>query len=334
MALRTYARQANNRDLEANAVEIRLRAVRRLGEMMAAQAGTVGLNQGAIAGKTGLRGNPVLDPRPTLKSQGIDKTLAHQARVLSRQSGERFEETIAHARDSVVRASRHAIKLAEIEEEREAYAARIERGGTVADLRTLIENGRRFGALHIDFPLRFETRNVRGKARTPERYYRCMTVEEIIAWCAALPLPALACDDAVAFVWVTWPYAMRWHEIVAATGFEYSACAFVWEKINADGSPSVGNSLGGTQANTESCLLLRRGAPRRLAFDVPQVIRAPVTEHSAKPEEARDRIERLFPGPYLELFARKPRDNWTTWGDELPPSHPLDIPACLRRAAP
>jgi hypothetical protein len=34
------------------------------------------------------------------------------------------------------------------------------------------------------------------------------------------------------------------------------------------------------------------------------------------------RIERLYPGPYLELFARKPRDGWTTWGDELPPPRP------------
>jgi hypothetical protein len=171
VALATYARQANNRDLEADAVEIRLRAVRRLGEMMAEQAKTVGLNQGAVPGKTGLRGNPVLDSRPTLKSQGIDKTLAHQARILSRQSSERFEETIAHARDSVVRASRHAIKLAEIEQDREAYAARITQGGTVGDLHALIASGYRAGVLYIDFPLRFEIRNVRGKARTPERYY-------------------------------------------------------------------------------------------------------------------------------------------------------------------
>jgi hypothetical protein len=51
---------------------------------------------------------------------------------------------------------------------------------------------------------------------------------------------------------------------------------------------------------------------------VHQVVIAPVGEHSEKPDEVYRRIERLFPGPYLELFARKPRAHWTTWGDEIP----------------
>jgi hypothetical protein len=44
-----------------------------LDQMRQAQAATIGLNQGAVPGKTGLKANPVLDPRPTLASQGIDK---------------------------------------------------------------------------------------------------------------------------------------------------------------------------------------------------------------------------------------------------------------------
>jgi N6-adenosine-specific RNA methylase IME4 len=344
LQMEACARIAKNHQVEADAVALRMRATRRLGQLCEAQKNTVGFNRGAAGGgkKAGPRGllvNP-RDLRPTLASQGIDKTLAHQARVLRAMDEAAFEHKVVEARVSAARVFRRAVREAEIVQEREAYAARIERGGTVADLRTLIEEGRRFGVLHIDFPLRFEVRNVRGEARTPQSRYDCMTIDEIIAWCAEIPLTALVCDSAAAFVWVTWPYAMRWHEIVTATGFEYSACAFLWEKINADGSPSVGNSLSGTQANTEACLLLRRGSPRRLAMDVPQVIRAPVTEHSAKPEEARDRIERLFPGPYLELFARKPREGWTTWGNEIerhaaPPDPDCgempDIPDFLRR---
>jgi N6-adenosine-specific RNA methylase IME4 len=55
---------------------------------------------------------------------------------------------------------------------------------------------------------------------------------------------------------------------------------------------------------------------------VHQVVLAPVGEHSAKPEEARRRIARLFPGPYLELYGRKDRKQvpgWTRWGNELSP---------------
>ena len=72
-----------------------------------------------------------------------------------------------------------------------------------------------------------------------------------------------------------------------------------------------------TRANTEPCLLATRGNPPRLADDVHQVIMAPVGEHSAKLDEAYSRIRRLYPGPYLELFARKPRDGWTVWGNEV-----------------
>jgi hypothetical protein len=35
-------------------------------------------------------------------------------------------------------------------------------------------------------------------------------------------------------------------------------------------------------------------------------------------DEAYRRIQRLYGGPYLELFGRA-RDGWTTWGNELSP---------------
>jgi MT-A70 len=65
------------------------------------------------------------------------------------------------------------------------------------------------------------------------------------------------------------------------------------------------------------CLFATRGSPQRMAKDVSQVILSPVGEHSAKPQEARRRIERLLLGPYLELFARSPADGWVTWGNEI-----------------
>jgi hypothetical protein len=47
---------------------------------------------------------------------------------------------------------------------------------------------------------------------------------------------------------------------------------------------------------------------------VPSVIVAPKGEHSAKPELVYEIIERMYPGPYIELFARKRRANWESRG--------------------
>ena len=100
-----------------------------------------------------------------------------------------------------------------------------------------------------------------------------------------------------------------------------STVAFVWvkQKPGGNGLRHSGNGYW-TIANSEACLIATKGSPLRLANDVHQVVMAPVREHSGKPEEVRQRIERLFPGPYLELYARKPAPGWTCWGNEIPHS--------------
>jgi N6-adenosine-specific RNA methylase IME4 len=89
-------------------------------------------------------------------------------------------------------------------------------------------------------------------------------------------------------------------------------------KTNADGQ-GLHTGMGyWTRSNSEFCLIATKGSPLRLATDVHQIVMAPVGEHSAKPEEVRRRIERLFPGPYLELYGRKLVPGWTVWGNEIP----------------
>ena len=48
-------------------------------------------------------------------------------------------------------------------------------------------------------------------------------------------------------------------------------------------------------------------------------------QHSAKPEEFYAMVEQVSPGPYLDMFARRPRLGWDVWGDEAPGS--VDLPA-------
>ena len=76
MAMKLYARQARNKTLEADAFEIRLRAERRLGEMMEEQKRTVGLVQDVMAiTKTMIsrqtRGTPF---RSTLRLKNLDRS--------------------------------------------------------------------------------------------------------------------------------------------------------------------------------------------------------------------------------------------------------------------
>ena len=112
VAMAAYAKQAQNHDLEADAVEIRMRATRRLDELRREQKETVGLSAGSRGSR--VKGARV-DEKPTLASQGIDKNLAQQARVLGKLSDESFEAAVAEARVNV--AHRRARKRTKSERE-------------------------------------------------------------------------------------------------------------------------------------------------------------------------------------------------------------------------
>lgn len=100
-AIAAAARIAKNHEMEIDAAEIRIRAERRLGEMIAEQRETVGMNRGAKGSVvTGSKRDPVKDTRPTLASAGIDKHLADTARKLASIPPESFEATLAEHREA------------------------------------------------------------------------------------------------------------------------------------------------------------------------------------------------------------------------------------------
>jgi N6-adenosine-specific RNA methylase IME4 len=313
VAMAAYARQAKNRDLEADAVEIRSRATRRLDQMTKAQAQSVGLNQGAIAGKTGLKANPVLDPRPTLKSQGIDKNLAHQARTFGAMTDERFEQFIVDSRDAVSRAAKTVLRGAAIEIEKRDYTEEIADGCTVDDLGALAAAGKKFGVIYADPPWSFNVYSGKGKQRSADRQYDTMSLDDI----KALPIEQLAADDCALMMWAVLPELPSALEVIKAWGFTYKTVGFTWIKENRSGNGLFWGMGYWTRANAEVCLLATRGAPKRQAMDVHQVIMSPVSEHSRKPDEAQARIERLLPGPYLELYGRRAAPGWTVWGNQI-----------------
>ena len=53
---------------------------------------------------------------------------------------------------------------------------------------------------------------------------------------------------------------------------------------------------------------------------VASVIKAPREEHSKKPESVYKVLEKMYPAfksNFCELFARKPRKGWSSWGNEV-----------------
>ena len=247
---------------------------------------------------------------PTLASQGIDKNLAKQGRVLGALSNDQFESAVASARDAVTRAVKTMVRGLDIVQVRkESYEPP---GGTVADLRVVA--GQRFNVIYYaDPPWPFEVYSAKGKQRSAERHYDTMSLDKI----KALPIADLAADDCALFLWVVNPQLHGALDVIRSWGFQYKTVAFTWVKQNRGGDGLFMGLGYWTRANAESCLLATRGSPSRLAKDVRQIVMAPVAEHSRKPDEVRTRIERLVPGPYLELFARRPIAGWTSWGNEI-----------------
>jgi N6-adenosine-specific RNA methylase IME4 len=141
-------------------------------------------------------------------------------------------------------------------------------------------------------------------------------------WIASLPVLAVADMDCLLFLWATWPNLPEALSVISRWGFEYKTLAFSWVKANRNGEPRMG--LGHwTRANTEPCLLAKRGTPKRMDKAVEQVIVSGLGEHSEKPEAQYERIERLVEGRYLELFHRPrnglfpPHAGWTFLGNEV-----------------
>jgi hypothetical protein len=101
-AMRAYARQAQNKELEVDAAEIRLRAERRLGDKIGEQKATVGLNT------CDRRHGPAVVPddhreRPRLADAGITKDLSSKAQKLAALPDETFETLIAEYRERVLK---------------------------------------------------------------------------------------------------------------------------------------------------------------------------------------------------------------------------------------
>jgi len=174
---------------------------------------------------------------------------------------------------------------------------------TIDDLHKLIDANKTFSTIYADPPWAYDNQGTRAAT---SRHYLSLSPDKI----AQLPINQLTNEKAHLHLWTTNAFLFECPKIIEAWGFEYKG-AFIWVKPQM----GIGNywrvsheflllgikgSLTFQDKKQKSWLELRRG------------------KHSQKPEEIADIIEKVSPGPYLELFGRRERKNWTVWGNQIP----------------
>lgn len=128
-----------------------------------------------------------------------------------------------------------------------------------------------------------------------------------------IPIGTISEKDCILFMWTTNPHLAQAIELGEAWGFEYRTVGFVWNKMNH-------NPGKYTLSNCELCLIFKRGRiplPRG-ARNIQQLVNIPRGKHSEKPSEIADMINTMFPHhKKIELFARKNRRGWDSWGLDM-----------------
>lgn len=158
-----------------------------------------------------------------------------------------------------------------------------------------------FRTIVADPPWPYGNTATRGSA---EDHYPTMSMDEL----AALDVAGLADDSAHLYLWVTNGFLREGFDLIDAWGFVYKAC-LTWVKPQM----GLGNYFRGA---TEHVLFAVRGRLPTLSRSTVNWFEARRGRHSAKPDTFYDLVETSSPGPYLELFARRQRLGWSSWGNE------------------
>ena len=174
----------------------------------------------------------------------------------------------------------------------------------VRNLDQLIAAGARFSTIYADPPWEYDNTSSRGAA---VNHYSTLNLEAL----TTMPIAELCADNAHLHLWTTNGFLWEAEKLLRAWGFTYKSC-FVWVK------PQLG--MGNYWRVSHEFLLL--GVRGRLPFlDNSQRswLLARRRSHSEKPYAVRELIEKVSPGPYLELFGREeiPRSQWTVFGNQV-----------------
>lgn len=166
--------------------------------------------------------------------------------------------------------------------------------------------------LLADPPWKFDDK-LPGDGRGAAKHYPCMSVGELLAF----DLPPLA-DDCLLLLWRV--ASMQAEALEVMHGWRFTLKSeLVWRKQTKHGKRWFGMGRY-VRAEHEVCLIGVRGRVRVADRSIRSTFDAVAGEHSAKPDRVYEIAEALVPGgpgPYVELFARRPRAGWHCYGNEV-----------------
>ena len=175
--------------------------------------------------------------------------------------------------------------------------------------------GKKYKTIYADPPWQFQNRT--GKVAPEHKRlnrYPTMKLEDIMK----LPVGDVADEKTHLYLWVPNALLPEGLQVMEAWGFEYKT-NLIWEKTRKDGEPD-GRGVGFYFRNVTEILLFGIKGEKNRTLDPGRsqvnLIRAMKKEHSRKPEEFIDLIEKCSNAPYLEVFARGNRDSWDMWGNQ------------------
>lgn len=176
--------------------------------------------------------------------------------------------------------------------------------------------GKKYSTILADPPWQFQNRT--GKMAPEHKRltrYQTLTLQEI----KDIPVATAIKETAHLYLWVPNALLAEGLQVMESWGFTYKT-NLIWYKIRKDGGPDR-RGVGFYFRNvTEIILFGVRGKKARTlqpGRSQENIISSQKREHSRKPDEQYTLIESCSPGPYLEMFARGNRANWSNWGNEV-----------------
>ena len=173
----------------------------------------------------------------------------------------------------------------------------------------------KYGVILADPPWSYSNAGCRGAAANE---YSTMTINDI----CAIPVADIAQDNCILLMWGTWPLLPEAMRVIDAWGFKY-VTGIPWIKVTrcqqnlfGDTQFSVPYGIGfWARGCSEPIFIARRGkvSPPNNGF---VGLLSPNYHHSRKPDSIYEIAESLN-GPYLEMFARRPRKGWHAFGNEI-----------------